>query len=36
MTRSSTKEGVISVEGVDTDPQLAAEMANFYVTRLTR
>ena len=33
-TVTSTKEGVISVNVQDTDPQLAAEMANFYVTRL--
>ena len=33
-TVTLTKEGVISVNVQDTDPQLAAEMANFYVTRL--
>jgi tyrosine-protein kinase Etk/Wzc len=33
-TVTSTKEGEISVTVEETDPQLAAEMANFYVTRL--
>jgi tyrosine-protein kinase Etk/Wzc len=31
---TSTKEGEISVKVEETDPQLAAEMANFHVTRL--
>jgi uncharacterized protein involved in exopolysaccharide biosynthesis len=33
-TVTLSKDGVISVEVEETDPQLAAEMANFYVTNL--
>jgi tyrosine-protein kinase Etk/Wzc len=33
-TVTLSKDGVISVEVEDTDPQLAAEIANFYVTNL--
>jgi tyrosine-protein kinase Etk/Wzc len=33
-TVSLSKDGVISVKVQETDPQLAAEMANFYVGRL--
>jgi tyrosine-protein kinase Etk/Wzc len=35
-TVTLSKDGVISVEVEETDPQLAAEMANFYVTNLDR
>jgi uncharacterized protein involved in exopolysaccharide biosynthesis len=35
-TVTLSKDGVISVEVEETDPKLAAEMANFYVTNLDR
>jgi uncharacterized protein involved in exopolysaccharide biosynthesis len=35
-TVSVTREGVIAVKVEDTDPQIAAAMANFYVERLDR
>jgi len=35
-TISASREGVISINVGDTDPRLAAEMANFYVEQLDR